>query len=138
MADDGVGRAVAVELADAWADDHGHSQRRDSADRVDHSRSGKVAIAFSESEVGAQLREPAAAPGPVAIERIGEGAHQHRGDREGQELPAFGACAGNDGQRRIHEHHLEQEDDHDAYVIGAVPRGTCRTRRRCPNGCRTR
>ena len=69
--------------------------------------------------VDAHLREPAAAPCPVAVERIGECAHQHRGDREGEELPALGAGAGHDGQGRIHEDHLEKEDDHHADVIGA-------------------
>ena len=98
---------------------HGHSQSRHSTDRVHDARSGEVAVAFAQAGVDAQLRQPAAAPCPVAIERIGEGAHEHRGDREGEELPALGAGAGHDGQGRIHEDHLEQEDDHDADVVGA-------------------
>ena len=50
MADDGVGGTVAVELADARTDDHGHSQSRHAADSVHDARSGKVAVALSESE----------------------------------------------------------------------------------------
>ena len=111
-------RSVAIELADARPDDERHRQGGESADRMHHAGAGKVAVAFAQTEVGAELREPAAAPRPVAEERIGERAHQHRRNAEGEELPALGAGAGDDGQRRIHEDHLEQEDDHHADVIG--------------------
>ena len=50
VADDGVGRAVAIEFADARADDHSHSQSRQSAHSMHHARSGKVAIALAQAE----------------------------------------------------------------------------------------
>ena len=37
-----------------------------------------------------------------------------------EELPALGAGTGDDGQGRIHEDHLEQEDDHHADVVGVA------------------
>ena len=94
----------------------------DAADGVDHARAGEVAVAFAEAEVRAEGGEPAAAPGPVGEKRIGERAHHEGRDDEGGELPALGAGAGDDGQRGVHEHHLEQEDHHDADVIGAALR----------------
>ena len=137
VADDRVARSVAVELADARTDDHRHSQCRHSTDRMDNARSGKVAIALSEPHVGAQLREPAAAPGPVAIQRIGKCAHQHRGNRKREKLPPFRGSAGHDGQGRIHEHHLEQEDDHDADVIGVPGEEHAALAEDAPMWCRT-
>ena len=94
-----------------------HCQSRKAADRVHHAGTREVAVTFSESKVGSHLREPTTTPCPVGKERIGECAHQHRRDREGQELPALCGRTGNDGQRRIHEDHLEEEDDHDAHIV---------------------
>lgn len=119
VADNGIARSIAIELADAGTDNHGHCQSCYTAHRVHHARSGKVAVAFPKASIDAQLLKPAAAPCPVAVERIGKGAHQDRGNSEGEELPAFGAGARHDGQGRIHEDHLEQEDDHHANIVGA-------------------
>ncbi len=96
------------------------AKRGDSSDSVHHARSGEIAVALAQAGVGAQLREPSAAPGPVAIERIGDRAHDDGGDCEGGELPPFGAGAGHDREGGVHEHHFKQEDDHDAYVIGVA------------------
>ena len=113
-------RSVAIEFADARTNDQRDRQGGQAADRVDDARSRKVRIALAESEIGAELREPAAAPCPVGEQRIGERAHEYGRHGEGEELPAFRARARDDGQGRIHEHHLEQEDDHHAHVIGVT------------------
>ena len=41
-------------------------------------------------------------------------------DAEGDILPALGRGAGHDGQCRVHEDHLEQEQNHHADVIGGA------------------
>ena len=109
--------AVAHELPDSRSDDHRHRQSGDASDRVDDARTGEVRIAVSQAEVGAEVREPATAPRPVGIKRIREGAHHKRRHDERRVLPAFGRRAGHDGERGIHEHHLEQEQNHDENVI---------------------
>src|SRR5437762_9592694 len=119
MARDRVRRAVAVELADARADDHRDRERGEAADGVHDPRAGEVAVAVAELEVAAELREPPAAPGPVAEERAGDRAEDERGDRERGELPALGGGAGDDRRRGVHEHHLAEEHHHDADVVGA-------------------
>ena len=97
-----------------------HRQRGDAADRVDDAGAGEVRIAMAQPEVGAERREPAAAPRPVGEQRINERAHEERRDDEGRVLPALGGGAGDDGERGVHEHHLEEEHHHDADVIGAA------------------
>ena len=51
----------------------------------------------------------AAAPHPVGVHRVDEGADKEREDHEIAELPAFGESAGRDRCRGVHEHHLKQE-----------------------------
>src|SRR5438309_11621983 len=116
MPQDWVGRSVSVVFADTRTDDHANGERCNSSDRVNDARSGEIAVALAEAGVGSQLRKPAATPGPVAIERISERAHNEGRNRECEELPAFRAGSGHDGERRIHEDHFEEEDHHDTYV----------------------
>src|SRR5713226_9215007 len=85
-----------------------------------HAGAGEVRIALAETEVVTQVGEPAAAPSPVAEERIDESAQHERGSDERSILPALGSRAGDDRQRRIHENHLEQEDDHDADIVSSM------------------
>ena len=122
VADDRVRLAVAVVFAEPRPDDDGQRQGGQASDRVHHAGTGEIAIALSQAEVGAERGQPAAAPGPVAEERIDERAQHERRDQERRVLPALGRRAGDDGQRRIHEHHLEQEDHHHGDVIGAALR----------------
>src|SRR2546427_10774578 len=85
-----------------------------------HPGSGEVAIALAQAEVRAESGEPAAAPSPIAEQRVNESAqHEGRND-EGGEFPALRSRASDYGQRRIHEYHLEQEQDHDADVVGSM------------------
>ena len=127
----GVRRTVAVVLADARTHDESQSQRGDATHRVHHAGSGKVGIAGAQSVIGAQLGEPSAAPRPVGEHGISDRAQENGRDAEGDILPAFGRGAGHDGQRGVHEDHLEQEQNHDADVIGRTRRGRIPW---CPTG----
>src|SRR5262249_4335089 len=66
-----VGTAVAPVFTDTRADYHRHRERAHSAHRVDDSRAGEIAVAVAQVIVGSELRQPSAAPCPVAIERVG-------------------------------------------------------------------
>ena len=94
------------------------SQRGETTHRMHHPRAGKVGIAGAQSIIGSELREPSAAPRPVGEHGISDRAQEHGRDAEGDILPALGCGTGHDGQRRVHEDHLEQEQHHHADVIG--------------------
>src|ERR1035437_7765019 len=70
-------------------------------------------MSVAEAEVLAELCEPAAAPYPVAIERIGECADPESIDHEILDVPALGHGAGRNRRGGVHEHHLEQEQGED-------------------------
>src|SRR2546422_9139335 len=74
----------------------------------------------SQAQVASQLRKPASTPGPVGEQRIRDGAHDDRRDAEREKFPALRARAGHNREGRIHKHHLEQEYDHHAHVIGVA------------------
>ena len=61
-----------------------HGKCCHSSDSVDHARTGEVAIAFAQADVGAQLRQPPGAPSPVAIEWVGDRTHDEGGNGEGE------------------------------------------------------
>src|SRR5439155_23170139 len=86
---DRVRRAVAVELADPRPDDEGDRERGESTHRVHDARAGEVAVAVAQMEVPAELGEPAAAPRPVAEERVGDRTQEEGRDPEGDELPSL-------------------------------------------------
>ena len=54
----------------------------DAAHRVHDTGAGKVRVTVSETVTAAKGREPAAAPRPVGVEGIREGAHDERRDDE--------------------------------------------------------
>ena len=83
-----------------------------------YARSRKIGIAMAQVEVRTQERQPSAAPCPVRKDRIGDCADEHRRDRKRDVFPSFRCGACHNRQRRIHEHHLEQEHHHDSDVIG--------------------
>src|ERR1051325_12028584 len=87
---------------------------------MDDAGAGVVDGAVAEAEAIAELREPAAAPHPSAEDRIDEGADQHRENTEALEVPSLGTRAGDDGRRRVHEDHHEQEQHDHAGVIRAA------------------
>src|SRR5205814_2524987 len=70
------------------------------------------------AEAVAQLRQPAAAPHPAAVDRVDEGADEEAEDEEAPEGPAFGEGAGGDGGGGVHEDHHEQEPDDGGAVVG--------------------
>src|SRR5438132_474780 len=84
-------------------------------------RTGEVAVAVAEAVARTERRKPSAAPRPVAVDRIRERAHEERRDDERGVSPPLRCGSGDDGERRIHEHHLEEEHHHDADVIGGAP-----------------
>ena len=111
----------------------------EAADRVHDAGAGEVERAVAEAEVGAELREPAAAPDPHAVDRVDERGHEDAVEDERGELPALGHGAGDDGGGGVHEHELEQEERDDADVVRADPPSErspwCR---RCPSPSRPR
>ncbi len=107
-------------------------ERRPAADAVHDGRSGEV------PEAG--RREPAAAPDPVAGDRIDERDEEEREHDEREVLDALGHRAGHDRGGRAGEHELEEElrVERDAgprdRLVGAACRrhpspGCCRRRR---------
>src|SRR3954463_1318828 len=77
-------------------------------------------MSVTQSEVGSELREPTAAPHPVAKQRIHDGADAATVDHERRESPSLGGAAGRNGCRRIHENHLEQEQSKCGRVIASA------------------
>ena len=69
---------------------------------------------------GAELRQPAAAPDPHAVDRVDDSGHEDAHRDERRELPALGHGAGDDRRGGVHEDELEQEEREDADVVGAV------------------
>ena len=64
--------------------------------------------------------EPAAAPHPVAVDRVDDRAHRDLGEDEAGEADALGDRADDDVAGGLHEHDLEQEEREHADVV-AVP-----------------
>ena len=120
VARDGVGRAVLVELADPRPEQPGGRQGGHAAGHVHHRRAGVVEVPVAQAEVGAEVRQPAAAPDPATVDGVDEGAEQDREEAEADELPALGEGTRGDGRRGVHEHHLEQEEDEDGGVVGVA------------------
>ena len=93
----------------------------------------KSDVAMAEAEVAIRASPASRRPRPsCANKRIGERAHDEGGDDERRVLPALGRRAGDDGQGRVHEDHLEQEHHHDADVIGAAGEHDSPSSRRGP------
>ncbi len=115
-----IDAAVAVVLAVARADQPGEDQRDHAALHVHHRGAGEIDMAVAEAEIRAELGEPAAAPDPVAEERIHDRADAAAIDHERGELPALGGGAGRNRRRRIHEHHLEEEERKGGGVIAGA------------------
>ena len=63
-------------------------------------------------------RQPAAAPGPVRVNGIDDGAHEHAEHGERGKFPALRQGPGGDGGRGVHEDHLEQEVGEDRRGVG--------------------
>src|SRR5581483_359548 len=98
-----VGLAAAGILSNTWSDDHRYRERRHTAHGVDDAGAGEIAIAVAETVVDAELRQPAAAPRPVAEQGISDGAEEKGRNRKGGKLPALGGGTGDDGGRGIQD-----------------------------------
>ena len=99
----GIGCDLAVRrvLAEARPEHQDAGQRRPAADAVHDGRSGEI------PEAG--RRQPAAAPDPVAGDRIDERDQQKREDDEREVLDPFGHRAGHDRRGRSGKDELEEE-----------------------------
>ena len=64
----------------------------------------------AKAEAGADVVQPAAAPGPVADDRIDQRGHEHAVDHVGGKAGPFGHGAGDDRRRGCGEHRLEQPE----------------------------
>ena len=116
-----VRRPVLVELPDARPEHHRERERRPASGRVDDPGSGEVDRAVPEVHARrAELREPAAAPHPHAVDRVDDRAHRDLGEEEAGERDPLGDRADDDVAGRLHEHDLEQEQHHHADVVGAA------------------
>ena len=111
-------------------------QGRNAAHHVHHPGAGKIHRAMAQTEVGAQLGEPAAAPDPVAIDGVDEHGNEEAVDAEGQELPALRHGPGGDGGRGVHKDHLEEEQGKDGDVIGTAGQEEIPYSRGCRSLCR--
>ena len=104
--------AVLHVLADAGADDHGADQAQPAAGGMDDGGAGEV------GEAGADVVQPAAAPGPVADDRIDQRGHEHAVDHVGGKAGPFGHGAGDDRRRGCGEHRLEQPEGEVGSIAG--------------------
>jgi hypothetical protein len=77
-------------LADRGSDEGRADERADAADHVHDRRSGEVDVPVAEAEVRAERREPAAAPDPVAEDRVDHHRHEEAEDDKRRPLPALG------------------------------------------------
>ena len=112
-----VDAAVLVVFADARTQEPPKNQRDDAALQMHHRGAGEVHMPVTQAEIDAQLREPAAAPDPVAEYRIHHRADAAAINHERGKLPALSCATRWDGRRRVHEHHLEQEQAEQPGVI---------------------
>ena len=110
MAQDGFGLAVLTVLADARAQHLCADQRADAANHVHRRGAGEI--------VEAHLRQPAAAPDPMAGHRVDEQRDRRGIDAIGGELRALGHRPGHDGGRRGAEHRLEDGEGPDRHARG--------------------
>ncbi len=122
---------VGPELADAGAEHDRAGEAGDATHRVHHTRTGEVDVAEAEVPAVAELRQPAAAPGPPTEDRVVEGAAEEAPAHERLPLPPLGHGTGRDGRGRVHEgDHVEEERRHRDAVRDP---GEARTRS-CPRG----
>ena len=66
--------------------------------------------------VETQIREPAAAPGPMAFNRVNDGGDEDGDDYVESELGALGHTTGYDGGGSCTEHRLEEQCAFSRYV----------------------
>src|SRR3546814_9229882 len=85
-------RAIRTILALAGAEDQRAGQSRPATHRMDDGRAGEVGEA--------RFGEPAAAPGPGALDRVDEPGQDHGEDHERPELDALGKGARDDRDRK--------------------------------------
>ena len=94
------GDAVLAELPDARPEEHRERERRPTAGGVHDTRTGEVDRAVAEVQRRAEVREPAAAPHPHAVDRVDDRAHRDLGEDERGERDPLRDRADDDVARR--------------------------------------
>src|SRR5256712_6349450 len=117
MSGDGVGRAVFIDLAYPWPKQHGEGQRDPAARAVHDARAGEVHRAVTQVPAVADLRQPAAAPEPVAIDGVDDGAKEKLGYYKRLEVDPLRDGANDDVAGGLHEDDLEEEEGERADVV---------------------
>lgn len=107
---DRVGAAVSVVFADPRFQQDGGRQSRNGTLEMNNGRPGKV--------LHAEFCQPAAAPYPVADDRINDNGKQKTENDVNGELCPLGKAAPGDGQRHGCESELEQKKEGDGNVGG--------------------
>src|SRR5205085_11421138 len=67
-----------------------------------------------------EMCHPSAAPDPHSVDRIDDRAHGHLSEEEAGERDAFGDGADDDVAGRLHEYHLEQDQNPYADVVASA------------------
>src|SRR5262249_46469321 len=96
--------------------DHRTCQSNNSAHGMHDTRAGEINGPMAQIPVLAGLSEPTTAPDPVRINAVWKGDPEPI-QAKAFPTPAFGHRSRGDRGRRIHEHHHEEENPHDADVF---------------------
>src|SRR5579859_445562 len=115
MTRDSIRTSVAVILAQARANHYSSGKRAPTADSMYHAAACKVDVSFTQAD-RPQLREPAAAPGPVGENGVDERRDEEAIDTKGCPFPAFRHCSSWNSGGGVHEHHLEEEHHSDPNI----------------------
>ena len=103
----GIGRAIFIELANAWTDHDRTCQGNRTADHVNGARACEVNGSIPKPKAATDILEPAATPNPSR----GDGVNEHTDPKSHQdkanELQAFCHRAGGNGRSCIHKDHLK-------------------------------
>ena len=73
---------------------------------------------MAQTKIDPQLRQPAAAPGPITEEGIEDHRHKKPKHKEGTQFPAFSHRPSGNGCSGVHKYHLEQEDGEHPHIVG--------------------
>src|SRR5262245_48765720 len=75
---------------------------------------------MAKSEIGAQIRQPAAAPNPVTKNWVHDRADKAAVDHECRKPPSLSSAARRNRRRCIHEDHLEEEQSEGGGIVAGA------------------
>ena len=119
VAGESTGGAVLLKFADTGPEYNGTGQSDHAAHGVNDRGTRKVNNTVSDSEVLAESGEPAAAPYPVAEQRVEEHRDEEGCNDDSRILDTLGHGAGRNRNGSVHENHLEKEECVDTCIIGS-------------------